>query len=256
MQNVLEPARGAVLQGRYPADHGTRRYPLGVVDANGDIHDREGRFTGKALDEAGPEVISSDGSFYWPPNLRQATAEEAIDYWMTVPIPDDALTRFAYAYTDRDSIEEVAEPIRSQYRDLVRALTLVKCARILPESEAQKVLSHHVGVENGAGTDTVANVVERYRLAELEDTLDAVPDDSAERLDRLEQMIADLAKSMGKVHKTVNRIDDTLDEVQDVVDEMKDTVDGVQTATYNTEHLADLIDRTVAPRGTYPTKKR
>lgn len=58
----------------------------------------DGRFgPGGQMAEASLDLeLAPDGSFYWPPRLR--TAEDVIDFFENVHLPDEAITRFATQY--------------------------------------------------------------------------------------------------------------------------------------------------------------
>lgn len=240
---------------RYPSGHAGA---AGSVDAAGNVHDITGRFAGHAQEEGTTEVINAaDGTFYFPPNFKDATVEEYLDFWMNVPVPDEALVRFLAAHrAERAKVPDAGEDYPEEIpwawaRHYARATNAAGMCSGLPEADQEKVLSHRIDVDYQDGGDTIGNFVDRYRTGGDSALALDPPEAEADRLARLEQQLSQIMATVNRVEGTVNLIEETVDEIDEGVDEVKGGLDDVEEEVAGVHRTARLIDATVAPRGTY-----
>ena len=243
---VVEPPAG-----RYPA---SRAAGTGRIDRVGNLHDQTGRFQGRQLREGEPEVINaSDGSFYFPPRFDKATAEEYIDFWLTVPVPDEAIARFVSAHravraTDPDAGDDYPKVIPFTWaRTYARWAMIAGLARNLPESERDKVWNHHVEVDYDPKGDTAANLFNRYRMHLSARALHHADMPGGPQANP----IAEIKAKLDQLAEGLNRVEETVDRVEDELTEVKGEISDIEEITSTINSRTDLIDRTVAPPGTY-----
>lgn len=182
-----------------------------------------GRFSALRRDEsgavlmAGPSVEewNANGSYRYPPNARDP--EQAIHFWLNVPIPDSAIAKVLSAHwaryqqrkawaeeqtylkkldSKRTREEKIAaetakigEPLYRPYaRDVVRLAKLYQYANLLPQADRDEVRNTVFDLPGRGKVATPTEVWEFYEFEQISPCLDP-PDDAVATLDQIQGVV-------------------------------------------------------------------
>lgn len=182
-----------------------------------------GRFSALRRDEsgavlmAGPSVEewNANGSYRYPPNARDP--EQAIHFWLNVPIPDSAIAKVVSAHWARyrqrkewaegrtylkklDSKKtreekiaaetaKIGTPLYTNYaRDVVRLAKLYQYANLLSQADRDEVRSTPFQIPGSSHLTTPTGVWEFYEFEQISSCLDP-PDDAVATLEQIQSVV-------------------------------------------------------------------